>query len=226
MDAVDRLKFYDLRNRFQIKTGSNNQTDDGMTRLFLGIQPKLKSRDQLAVEIRENDGRISETGRGLCMHFDYIRTFRSGESVPPEVFRFDRKGFFGVTLIENQQKNGHNLSTDIFQFPFGRRFQIVYLAEMDECWGYRLHDPRLPAQFWSSTQRGDLTDVQLRQLNSCHLFPVHRAILSARNNERLSIIDIGEDLDPDVFDDFLVFIYTGRLRTAENMAELWAAANK
>jgi hypothetical protein len=134
------------------------------------------------------------------MHFDYIRTFRSGESVPPEVFRFDRKGFFGVTLIENQQKNGHNLS--------------------------------------------------LRQLNSCHLFPVHRAILSARSSvfaavfkniecddscnnneqvnadERLSIIDIGEDLDPDVFEDFLVFIYTGRLRTTENMAELWAAANK
>ena len=53
---------------------------------------------------------------------------------------------------------------------------------MDECWGYRLHDPRLPAQFWSSTQRGDLTDVQLRQLNSCHLFPVHRAILSARSS--------------------------------------------
>ena len=45
-------------------------------------------------------------------------------------------------------------------------------------------------------------------------------------DERLSIIDIGEDLDPDVFEDFLVFIYTGRLRTTENMAELWAAANK
>jgi hypothetical protein len=28
-------------------------------------------------------------------------------------------------------------------------------------------------------------------------------------DERLSIIDIGEDLDPDVFEDFLVFIYTG-----------------
>ena len=45
-------------------------------------------------------------------------------------------------------------------------------------------------------------------------------------DERLSIVDIGEDLDPDVFEDFLVFIYTGRLRTTENMAELWAAANK
>ena len=43
---------------------------------------------------------------------------------------------------------------------------------------------------------------------------------------RLSIIDIGGDLDPDVFEDFLVFIYTGRLRTTENMAELWAAANR
>ena len=52
MNAVDRQ--HDLVNRFQIKTvvQSNNQTDDGLTRLFLAIQPKLKSRDQLAVEIR------------------------------------------------------------------------------------------------------------------------------------------------------------------------------
>ena len=54
MNAVDRQQFNDLVNRFQIKTvvQSNNQTDDGLTRLFLAIQPKLKSRDQLAVEIR------------------------------------------------------------------------------------------------------------------------------------------------------------------------------
>ena len=54
MNAVDRQQFNDLVNRFQIKTvvQSINQTDDGLTRLFLAIQPKLKSRDQLAVEIR------------------------------------------------------------------------------------------------------------------------------------------------------------------------------
>ncbi len=54
MNAVDRQQFNDLVNRFQIKTAvqPNNQTDDGLTQLFLAIQPKLKSRDQLAVEIR------------------------------------------------------------------------------------------------------------------------------------------------------------------------------
>jgi speckle-type POZ protein len=121
----------------------------------------------------------------------------------------------------------------------------VHLAEVDDGWGYRLHDPRLPAQLWSSAKRGISTDVQLRV--GRRSFAAHRAILSARssvfaailkrdecndswNNNiddgRLSIIDIGEDVDPDVFQDFLVFVYTGRLRTTENMAELWAAANK
>jgi hypothetical protein len=53
MNAIDRRQFDDLANHFQLAIRSTiaDQTD-GMTRLFMAIQPKLKSRDQLAVEIR------------------------------------------------------------------------------------------------------------------------------------------------------------------------------
>ena len=55
MSAIDRRQLDDLANHFQLETAPRStvadQTEE-MTRLFLAIQPKLKSRDQLAVEIR------------------------------------------------------------------------------------------------------------------------------------------------------------------------------
>ncbi len=54
MSAVERRQFDDLANHFQLAIRSTiaDQTDGMMTRLFMAMQPKLKSRDQLAVEIR------------------------------------------------------------------------------------------------------------------------------------------------------------------------------
>ncbi|KAK4026588.1 hypothetical protein OUZ56_015593 [Daphnia magna] len=317
MNSYDRQQFTDLVKQFQVKTAAESMAvinrSKGMSQLFLAIQPNLKSRDQLTVEIRENHGRVSLTGRGLCLHYDYITTFRAGDVIAPEMFRFDREGFFGVTLTESQHKNGHNYQLTFSSFHLVSGFKLVavtydlkdgarssslpthhcnmtkmyeeggcnetlkifregislpknvennslctvhvnfkvYLAEVDECWGYRLNDPRLPVEFWSAVKHKIFTDVELHV--GSRSFSVHRAILSARSSVfaamfknidmvesdsslpteddcRSLVIDIcaGEenDLDPDAFEDFLVFLYTGRLRTTESLAELWAAANK
>lgn len=56
MNSYDRQQFTDLVKQFQVKTAAESMAvinrSKGMSQLFLAIQPNLKSRDQLTVEIR------------------------------------------------------------------------------------------------------------------------------------------------------------------------------
>ena len=111
----------------------------------------------------------------------------------------------------------------------------VYLTETNERWSYRFHDPWLPIQLWSASREKMFTDVELKVGN--RTFHVHRAILSARSpvfaamfvsdmdESHTGIVEI-KDIDADVFERFLEFLYTGRLRTTQNLGVLWTAANK
>lgn len=74
---------------------------------------------------RENHGRVSLAGRGLCLHYDYITTYRAGDVIAPEVFRFDKEGFFGVTLTESQHKNGQNYQLTFSSFHLVSGFKLV-----------------------------------------------------------------------------------------------------
>lgn len=206
--------------------------------------------------------------------------------MPPEVFRFDKEGFFGVTLTVPQKNgrtcyqltfssfnllSGFEMASVSFSKDNGPNIQMVkvyeedgdtckifvdglslsrqsdyalniinlhftvHLFETNECWGYRLHDPLLPVHYWTSTKKSELTDVELRVGNRS--FQAHRAILSARSSvfnamfshdtseSQTGLVNI-TDLNPEVFQDFLVFLYTGRLSTSEKMADLWVAADK
>ena len=234
---------------------------------------------------RENHGSIAEIGRGIFLHYDFIRSFKAEDTIASETFRFEQGGFFCVTLVESStHKNGHNYQLTFSSFHLLSGFKLdsvsyskngsadvtmsklfeedgealklfreefilprhsdnspyyvhihftVHLTETDERWGYRLHDPLLPVQFWSASRRKILTDVELRAGD--RMFYAHRAILSARSSvfaamfgndtSDTGIIEI-EDIGAEVFEDFLVFLYTGRLRTTKSLEQLWVAANK
>lgn len=220
-------------------------------------------------------------GRGVCLHYDYVRSFKSEEAIAPEIFKFEEEGFFGVTLAENPQKNGHSYQLSFSSFRLASGFKLVnvtfskdgsthfnmpkifeeggetlkvfregfslprhsdnspyyvhihftvHLTEIDDSWGYRLNDPLLPVQLWSSAKKSESTDVEIRVGNRS--FSAHRAILSARSSVFAAMAEsqtscfLIQDMDPEVFEDFLVFLYTGRLRTMANIAKLSVAANK
>lgn len=115
--------------------------------------------------------------------------------------------------------------------------QYFFLADLEFClaegcgsWGYRLRDYLFSIHLWSVYTSKEFADVELRMGHRS--FVAHRAILSARstvfaemfvNNdvtEQSSFVDI-EPMDPVIFEDFLYFLYTGTLRTLENLMDLW-----
>ena len=127
-------------------------------------------------------------------------------------------------LLHQSYKHSYNFNVHL----------IVYLKETNERWGYRIHDPFLPSQLWSASKEKIFTDVELRVGNQT--FHAHRAILSARSpvfaamfgsdmkESRTGVVEI-KDIKADTFEIFLEFLYTGRLKTTENLEELWTPAN-
>ena len=150
----------------------------------------------------------------------------------------------GLTMskISEDDKVDLKLFREKFAFPhlqseshsFNVRFS-VYLTEVNERWGYRLHDPSLPLQLWSASEKEMFTDVELKV--QYRTFHAHRAILSVRspvfcamfgsdmNESHTGIVEI-KDINVGVFGDFLEFLYTGKLKTTSNLEELWTVANK
>lgn len=151
---------------------------------------------------------------------DYYLNDQSTFSQLPELF--NRKGHIrlfrdGIALPAGS--NGIHLSVRID------------LKESYDGWGYRLHDPRLPADYWSMINN-KFSDVQLIVAGR-KSFGAHRAVLSARSAVFERMLACGKVTeiqikypDPDVFEDFLVFVYTGRLRRTDRLGELWPLAKE
>ena len=117
---------------------------------------------------------------------------------------------------------------------FSESDQYFFLSNLEFClaencatWSYRLRDYLLSIHMWSVYNSKEFTDVELRMGQQSFL--VHRAILSARSPVFADMFDNGDDVnqivdlvpvDPVAFEDFLYFLYTGTLRTMENLLAL------
>ena len=112
----------------------------------------------------------------------------------------------------------------------------IYVEGSVPSYDYKLSDELLNIQLWSAAQNGHCTDVQL--VVGERVFPVHKVILAARSpvfnamfsnamtESKSGIVNI-TDVDPDVLEQFLRFMYTGELhQSAPCSNRLAAVADK
>ena len=108
----------------------------------------------------------------------------------------------------------------------------IYVEGSVPSYGYKLSDELLNIQLWSAAQNGHCTDVQL--VVGERVFPVHKIILAARSpvfnamfsnamTESTSGIVNITDVDPDVLEQLLRFMYTGELHHSASCSKRLAA---
>lgn len=111
---------------------------------------------------------------------------------------------------------------------------ITYYIHVNENipnYRYELVDLLCMAQLWLAARKRQYTDFEF--LVQGKVFPAHRAILAARSPVLANLLSQPgvdflriEDIDATVFEQFLHFIYTGRLTTSANNAQLLIAAGR
>lgn len=135
---------------------------------------------------------------------------------------------------------GLNPAMDVFsidvpechiQTPFTTLFQIDLSCKSIGKYSYVPRDTLMAKDLWSASVDGKLTDTDI--IVDGRTFRVHKALLAARspvlnnrfysaNNNRIVL----EDIEAEVFEEVLYFIYTGFLRVPANQPKLFAAAVK
>ncbi len=111
---------------------------------------------------------------------------------------------------------------------------ITYYIQVNECvpnYRYELVDLLCMTQLWFAARRRQFTDFEF--LVSGKVFPAHRAVLAARSPVLANLLSQSEveflridDIDSHVFENFLHFIYTGRLTISASHAQLQLAAER
>ena len=110
----------------------------------------------------------------------------------------------------------------------------ISVAETVDTYRYQLGDTLMATQLWQSANLKNFTDVEFHV--DGHIFSAHKAIVAARSPvfQAMFKTDMAEsslnqviiqDVDALVFENFLYFLYTGRVKTS--LAEqLFVVADK
>lgn len=140
-----------------------------------------------------------------------------------------------------QQGSCIQLFTKEFEQDFDEDVTIIFgihIIETTEHYGYQLADVLLKEQLWSAARHKQFADVEFVVKN--HLYWAHQVIVAARSpvlatiltskefqcgSERVVRIKI-EDTDPDVFEDFLRFLYTGEFNVNADCYQLMKVADR
>jgi speckle-type POZ protein len=111
---------------------------------------------------------------------------------------------------------------------------ITYYIHVNETlpnYRYELVDLLCFAQLWLAARKRQFTDFEF--LVRGKVFPAHRAILAARSPVLANLLSEPgvdfhriEDIDPQVFEQFLHFVYTGRLTTSAAEPQLLVVAER
>ena len=114
----------------------------------------------------------------------------------------------------------------------------IHIVETTEHYGYQLADVLLKEQLWLASRHKQFTDIEFAVKN--HLYWAHQVIVAARSpvfaailsskefrsgGERITRIKI-DDTRPDVFEDFLRFLYTGEFNVDADCNQLMKVADK
>lgn len=107
----------------------------------------------------------------------------------------------------------------------------IHVNEIIPNYRYELVDLLCMAQLWLGARKRLYTDFEF--LVQGKIFPAHRAILAARSPVLANFLSQPgvdflhiEDINAYVFEQFLHFVYTGRLTTSANDAQLLVAAER
>lgn len=118
------------------------------------------------------------------------------------------------------------ISSRILRDPMKTVGFLVHRFSIVKSFQYQMRDSLFALQLWSSAVNKDRTDVRFQVGDNGRIFPAHTALLVARCpalealcRDRQSspysspmIVPISTT-DPDVFEEFLYFLYTGTLKT-------------
>lgn len=175
-----------------------------------------------------------ETARGL--NVVNVNCFQQGKKHFLTPFGSKYVGTFTLPLSTLKPKDS-SLPHEAKMPKNSERGQYFIVTDMEipmeetcHSWGFRLRDQLLASHFWSIYLSKENWDVELRLVGET--FFAHRAILAARSQvfarsfdaaDTRSVIEIDSD-DPILFEDFLYFIYTGTLRSMENLEEMFELA--
>ena len=107
----------------------------------------------------------------------------------------------------------------------------IHVNEVIPNYRYELVDLLCFAQLWLAARKRQFTDFEF--LVQGRVFPAHRAILAARSPVLANLLSQPgvdfhriEDIDAQVFEQFLHFVYTGRLTTSASDPQLLVAAER
>ena len=174
---------------------------------------------------------VSYYRQGVKCHLSEFKEERfRGILTLPKVPR-DVKNVFGAVADTSADANFLKISNSD-QYSLLTELEFCLAEEEGDGWGYRLRDHLVSAHLWSVYTTQEWTDVHLCM--SKNVFLAHRAVLCARSPVFASIIKANvnemkvdvEDVEPELFEDFLFFLYTGTVRNSENLADLWPLAQK
>lgn len=119
--------------------------------------------------------------------------------------------------------------------PSAFKFDIMIRENLDN-FRYQLIDSLRFVDLWTMFDLGILTDVELQVAKKN--FKVHRAIIASRSPVFAALLNtstvesvtgkirIDDGVDPDVFKEFLFFLYTGALKVSANSQSLLKLAEK
>jgi hypothetical protein len=143
-----------------------------------------------------------------------------------DYYRMDKRGHKGLLIF----------GRELYDLVAPKNFHFeIMLNESVDNYLYQQVDIRRLTNFWSAVEKKTLTDVEF--LVSGVMRAAHRVILGARSPVFASLFDDSSvesvtrkvkinDIEIEVFDELLFFLYTGTLRSTANNRNLLRVAEK